>query len=134
MNILSKHDFKSSKEEITQSMLKFVFVASGLDLVSPTEAFATVRTISRLLAFGLSLVYKSRRHNIGWKFVRGWEPARNEVGPAIFNDSSPAALKSGRFRALPEAKAVGHGLEKVQEAREILKGGVSATKVVVTLV
>ena len=62
------------------------------------------------------------------------EPARNEVGLAIFNDFLPAALKSGQFRALPEAKVVGHGLEKVQKAMKILKGSVSATKVVVTLV
>ena len=64
----------------------------------------------------------------------GTAPARNEVGPAIYNEFLPVALMSGQFRALPEAQIVGHGLEKVQEARDTLEGGVCARKVVVTLV
>ncbi|KAJ9605297.1 hypothetical protein H2200_009954 [Cladophialophora chaetospira] len=134
MNILSKHDFKSTKNEGTHPARKFVSVVSGPDLVPPTERLATLRTISRFVAFGVSLLYKSWRHSIQWKFVLGTEPARNEVGPAIYNDFLPAALKSGQFRALPEAMVVGHGLEKVQEAMDVLKAGVSAKKVVVTLV
>lgn len=134
VDILSKHDFKSSKDEITQPARKFVSAVSGPELVSPEETLATVRTISRFLAFGVSLIYKTWRHNIGWKFVLGTNPAKNEVGKAMYNEYLPAALKSGQFEALPEAKVVGHGLEKVQEAMDILKGGVSARKLVVTLV
>ena len=134
VDILSKHDFKSSKDGITQPVRKFVSVVSGPELLSPDESLATLRTISRFLVFGVSLIYKSWRHNIGWKFVIGTAPARNEVGQAMYNDFLPAALKSGQFRALPEAKVVGHGLEKVQEAMDTLKGGVSARKIVVTLV
>ena len=134
IDILSKHDFKSSKDEVTQSVRKFVSVVSGPELLSPDESLATLRTISRFLTFGVSLIYNSWRHNIGWKFVIGTTPATNELGQAMYNQFLPAALKSGQFRALPEAKVVGHGLEKVQEAMDTLKGGVSARKVVITLV
>ena len=132
VDILGKHDFTSSKDN--KSMRKFVSVISGPDLSSPDESFATLRILSRFLVFGVSLIYKSWRHNIQWKFVLATELAENEVGPAMYKDFLPAALESGEFRALPEAQVVGHGLEKVQEAVDVLKGGVSAKKVVVTLV
>lgn len=128
MNILAQHNYKPGQGQ------KFVAVASGPELASPEESFALFRTISRFLALITSILYKSWRHGIKWKFILGSEPDRNEVGPAMYNDFLPAALKSGQFRALPEAQVVGHGLEKVQEAMDILKGGVSAKKIVVTLV
>ena len=134
VDILSKHDSGSGKDKTTLPARKFVSVVSGPDLPSPDVSLATLRTISRFLAFGVSLIYKTWRHNISWKFVIGTAPASNEVGPAMYNEFLPVALESGQFRALPEAKIVGHGLEKVQEAMDTLKGGVSARKMVVTLV
>jgi NADPH:quinone reductase-like Zn-dependent oxidoreductase len=130
MNILAKHDVDTSGEQIR----KFVAAASTPELASPDESFALLRTLSRFLAMGVSLSYKSWRHNIHWKFVNSAETSKNEVGPALYNDFLPAALANGQFRALPEAHVVGHGLEKLQEAINVLKGGVSAKKVVVTLV
>lgn len=133
IDILSKHNSKLEKSSTAKPMQKFVAVISGPELVSPDESFATIRTISRFLVFGVSLIYKSWRHKVGWKFVIGTSPAANEVGPAIYNEFVPQALQSGQFRALPEATVVGHGLDSVQKAMDILKGGVSAKKVVVTL-
>jgi hypothetical protein len=56
-----------------------------------------------------------------------------DVGNAIYRDYLPAALKSGEFKAKPEPKVVGHGLESIQSGFEVQKKGVSASKVVVTL-
>lgn len=134
IGVLSKHDFKSSKDKSTKPARKFVAVISGPEFPSPEQSFAMLRTIACFVRFAVALVYRAWRNNIGWKFVIGTMPAKDEVGPAMYNDFLPAALKSGQFRALPEAKVVGHGLERVQEAMDTLKQGVSAKKVVVTLV
>jgi NADPH:quinone reductase-like Zn-dependent oxidoreductase len=56
-----------------------------------------------------------------------------DVGNAIYRDFLPGALKSGQFKAKPDPKVAGHGLEKIQDGFEALKKGVSAVKVVVTL-
>ena len=45
----------------------------------------------------------------------------------------PAALASGSLQLKPDANVVGHGLDKIQDALDVLRKGVSAQKVVVTL-
>ncbi|GME41927.1 Oxidoreductase [Neofusicoccum parvum] len=63
----------------------------------------------------------------------GTSPKDTNVGPAIFQEFLPAALEDGRFIPAPEPLVVGEGLESVQKALDVLKEGVSAKKVVVTL-
>jgi hypothetical protein len=46
---------------------------------------------------------------------------------------NPAALAEGRFRAAPEPKVIGHGLESIQTALDAQRAGVSAQKLVVVL-
>lgn len=133
IDILSKHNLMSGKSQ-TQPPRKFVAVISGPELLSPSESLATIRTIFRFLVFGVSLIFQSWRHKIGWKFVLGTSPAANEVGPAIYNEFLPAALETGQFRALPEVMVAGHGLESIQKAMDTLREGVSAKKIVVSLV
>lgn len=55
------------------------------------------------------------------------------VGNAIYRDYLPAALRSGEFKAKPDPKVSGHGLESIQGGFAAQKKGVSASKVVVTL-
>lgn len=55
------------------------------------------------------------------------------VGKAIYEDFLPQALASGQIKPMPPAEIVGHGIEKVQEAGQKQKAGVSAKKIVVTL-
>jgi hypothetical protein len=57
----------------------------------------------------------------------------NEVGPAIFADFLPKALAKAQYRPAPVANVVGTGLEAIPGAIEKLKGGVSASKLVVTI-
>ncbi|MCJ1307099.1 hypothetical protein MMC25_000745 [Agyrium rufum] len=56
---------------------------------------------------------------------------QNEVGPAIWGKYIPAALADGSLKCKPEPFVVGQGLEKVQEAVDMMGKGVSAKKLVV---
>lgn len=55
------------------------------------------------------------------------------VGKTVFEDFLPGALEDGRFVPAPKAEVVGKGLENVQKAIDILRKGVSAKKLVVSL-
>jgi hypothetical protein len=79
------------------------------------------------------MAWKRWRRGVGWKFIFADTLVGNGVGEAIYANFLPEALESGRMVASPEAWVVGHGLDSVQEAFEILWQGVSARKVVVTL-
>lgn len=67
------------------------------------------------------------------KFVMGSDLRKNEVGEAVYGDFLEKALESGKYIAAPEPEIAGHGLEKIQDAYEVFKKGVSAKKIVVTL-
>ena len=71
--------------------------------------------------------------NIGTKFVFGSDLKDNEVGPAIWTDFLPEALREGAYVAAPDAEVVGKGLESVQSGLDLLGKGVSAKKYVVSL-
>lgn len=58
------------------------------------------------------------------------EPA---IGDAVWGSFLPSALESGQFKPVPAPKVVGKGLDKLQEAMNQHKQGVSASKLVVTL-
>lgn len=70
---------------------------------------------------------------LGFKFVFGNSLRENEVGPAIYGDFLPKALAEGWFVAKPDAEVVGHGLGDIQKGLDILKKGVSAKKIVISL-
>lgn len=63
------------------------------------------------------------------------EPLKGDtdLASAVFHDYLSEALKVGSFRAMPRAEVVGKGLGSAQDALDILKQGVSAQKIVVTL-
>lgn len=54
-----------------------------------------------------------------------------EVGDPIWREFVPKALESGRLLPRPEPFVVGTGLEAIQGGLDRLRGGVSATKLVV---
>jgi hypothetical protein len=66
------------------------------------------------------------------KMINGSDLVANEVGKAIYEDFLPKALEHKKFLPAPEPQVVGKGLERVQEAMDMSKRGVSA-KLVVTL-
>lgn len=57
----------------------------------------------------------------------------NEVGPAVWGDFLPGALKSGYLTPHPEPLVIGTGLESIQKGMNKNKEGVSAKKVVISL-
>ncbi|OJD32208.1 zinc-binding oxidoreductase [Diplodia corticola] len=67
------------------------------------------------------------------KWMWGSMSGKTEVGPAVFGTFLPKALEDGRFKCMPRPEVVGEGLESLQKACDVLKGGVSAKKIVVTL-
>ncbi|KAF2735973.1 GroES-like protein [Polyplosphaeria fusca] len=55
------------------------------------------------------------------------------VGEAVWGKYVPEALEKGVFKCAPEPTVIEGGLEKVQEATDLLKKGVSYGKIVVAL-
>jgi NADPH:quinone reductase-like Zn-dependent oxidoreductase len=55
------------------------------------------------------------------------------IADAVFVDFLPEALAQGKYRPAPQAEIVGHGLQSLQKGLDILRKGVSAKKLVVTL-
>ena len=70
---------------------------------------------------------------IGYKLVAGDELVDNGIGRAIYQDFLPVALQRGEFVAAPDPLIVGKGLEYVQAGLDMMRKGVSAKKVVVSL-
>ena len=56
-----------------------------------------------------------------------------DIGAWLFNDWLPQALADGSFKPEPSFQREGSSLQDVQHALDVLKAGVSAKKVIVTL-
>lgn len=97
--------------------------APGPRRVAAAQAGPAVRLAAR----------RARRRGVRVSGIWGGTLRDNEVGPAVYADFLPGALASGAYRAAPEAEVVGHGLERIPEALRLLRAGVSARKLVVTL-
>lgn len=94
--------------------------------------FATLQIIYHALTSMISIMVKSKLRGIKTSLVWG-SVAHSPVADAVYCEFLPEALANGKFRATPEALAVGEGLEMIQEALDIQKKGVSAKKIVVSL-
>ena len=105
----------------------------------PTLSIASRVTGSRRIATALPAplvrIQTLGRRRLGVRISSIWGGTLkdNEVGSGIYVDFLPAALASGAYRAAPPATVVGHGLEAIPNAIKQLRGGVSATKLVVTI-
>lgn len=99
----------------------------------PPKRFTTLVTIYGLLIGMISYWFKSKLRGIRMGFIFGDTLADNEIGPMIYDEYLGTALEQGSFVPAPEPQIVGHGLEHVQPALDLLKQGVSARKLVVTL-
>ena len=75
----------------------------------------------------------ARTHGIGVSAIWGGTPTHSSVGPAIFRDFLPEALRDGRFRPAPGPRLTGNRLQDLPVALDALRAGVSAVKLVVTL-
>ncbi|KAL9107099.1 MAG: hypothetical protein Q9227_007965 [Pyrenula ochraceoflavens] len=88
---------------------------------------------ARLVLGLLHVWFKARIGGVKISSIFASEIHADGVGKAVFEDFLPEALAERRFVAAPEPRVVGEGLQCIQEAMEIQKKGVSASKIVVTL-
>ncbi|MEU6431174.1 zinc-binding alcohol dehydrogenase family protein [Microbispora sp. NPDC046973] len=114
-------------------------LAIGSGSLAPAVAIASRTTGGRRVASAqpgwLVRLRSSRARRLGVRVSGIWGGTLkdNEVGPAIYAGFLPAALATGAYRAAPDATVVGHGLARIPDALRRLRGGISATKLVVTV-
>lgn len=114
---------------------RFVSMASTpVSFAGLGDGAGLLGTLARIGTRSVALQVRARRYGIGTKFVFGSSLKSDEVARAVYADFLPAALAEGRYRAVPEPLTVGTGLAAVQDALEVQRRGVSARKVVVSLV
>jgi NADPH:quinone reductase-like Zn-dependent oxidoreductase len=112
---------------------KFVAMATYPAPVTPPKRFVIPQTIYHFGSWMIAMTAKSKLMGIGFKFIMGTDLAHNEVGKAVFVDFLGEALEKGMYQCKPDPMVAGHGLEKLQDALDAQKKGVSAKKVVLTL-
>ncbi|KAL0933795.1 zinc-binding dehydrogenase family superfamily [Colletotrichum truncatum] len=114
--------------------LKFVAQASVAGKGKPpSSAKDIVSAIWSVVCESFVVLIKSKLNGVQTKFIWGSDVMVNNVGKAIYRDYLPVALEEGKYIAAPKPRVVGRGLECVQDGFDILMGGVSATKIVVSL-
>lgn len=111
---------------------------AGLDRESYSSIVETCAEVVRscpgkkVVAMTMAPSWGPSHEGVQCRFVgplRGSE----KLALSIFQEFLPGAFSTGAFKPAPEPHIVGHGLEAIQEAMEILRAGVSAKKVVVTM-
>jgi NADPH:quinone reductase-like Zn-dependent oxidoreductase len=112
---------------------KFIAMSSYPNPDPLPTRFVPPTFILHYVSWSISTWFKSKVRFIGYKFIWGGTLMNNGVGKAIYEDFLPKALAEGVYIAAPDPLVAGKGLEHLQTALELLKKGVSAKKVVVTL-
>lgn len=150
--IASKHNYAVCKSagavdvldyrdpSIVDSIVTAVKTAGGtfigvMDCMSTPETLQyTIPILERFgggeLVFLLPDVNPEVPENVKVHHVLGRD---HDVTIPFWRNYLTSALEDGRLKCLPEAYVVGNGLEAIQEGMEVLKKGVSARKVVVSL-
>jgi hypothetical protein len=112
---------------------KFIAMASYPVPSPPPKTFVLLKIISYWVSRSILYWVRSKVRGIGYKLVVGDELVDNGIGRAIYRDFLPVALQRGTFVAAPDPLVVGKGLEYVQEGLDLMRKGVSAKKIVVSL-
>lgn len=115
---------------------RFVALAGGSrrDPATMEGVFIVPRLMFNMISLMIRFALRKILTGIEVKFVMVKEVATpNSCVARIFLDFLGPALATGQFVPAPEAQVVGRGLDKIQEAMEIQKKGVSAKKIVVSL-
>jgi NADPH:quinone reductase-like Zn-dependent oxidoreductase len=97
------------------------------------ERFVLPTNIFYYLTGATSIWVKAKARGIRWKFIFGTTLLWNGVGKAVYEDFLPGALAEGKYIAAPDPQVVGKGLENIQPAIDVMRKGLSAKKLVVTL-
>ncbi|MCJ1381951.1 hypothetical protein MMC17_005063 [Xylographa soralifera] len=115
-------------------------MASQSEFVGIFDAISTPETYARNLAIleklgggHLACVHPPPADDIPSNVKTGMIFAVNDVATPVYRDFVTPALQSGQLKCLPPPTVVGKGLEHVNDALQMCKAGVSATKLVVEL-
>lgn len=105
---------------------------SGPPLVETCAAIVSSCPGKKFVAMTMAPTWGPSIEGVELKFV---EQLRGDLGlaSAVLHGYLPEALNKGSFKALPDPEVVGHGLNAIQGAMDVLKKGVSRKKIVVTL-
>ncbi|KAL8833554.1 MAG: hypothetical protein Q9170_004209 [Blastenia crenularia] len=112
---------------------KTIAMATYPPMVLPPRRFALPQTIFNFLSWSIKHWISSKLNGIQSRFIWGGSLVNDGIGKAIYEDFLPEALARESFVAAPAPQVVGRGLDYIQQAFDIQKKGVSATKVVVSL-
>lgn len=114
---------------------KFVSIVTAAATLDKDSASVSgfVKGLPRSAAAMTALAVRTRHRRVTTSSVFGTTLLNNEVCQVIYRDFLPAALADGRYQVAPAARVVGQGLEAIDDALNLQKNGVSATKIVVTL-
>lgn len=89
--------------------------------------------LPRLAVGFLALAIRARLRGVTVRSIWGTALMKGSLGEKIFNDFLGSALASRRFVPAPEPLVAGHCLDEIPQALALLRRGVSANKVVVSL-
>jgi NADPH:quinone reductase-like Zn-dependent oxidoreductase len=112
---------------------KFIAMATYPMPEKPPTHFPVLQTALSFISWNTTWFFRGLLGGVKSKFIFGTSLAFNDIGKAMWEDFLPTALAEGRFVPKPDVLKVEGGLEMVQEALEIQKKGVSAKKVVLSL-
>lgn len=125
--VMQKHDPKLTR--------KFIAVAGAIIPAEKLTTFVGKGTFLMSMIGGM-IMLSSKQWTTGVKakiiMVDGLIDSESVVSK-IYREFLPKALEDGRFIAAPPAVVVGHGLDKIQDALDTQRKGVSGRKLVVTL-
>ena len=106
----------------------------SIDDAPLTNQFVWKLTHLPRLAVGfIGLAIRARLKGVTTRSIWGTALMKGTLGKTIFNDFLGPALASGRLVPAPKPLVAGHSLEAIPQALALLRRGVSARKVVVSL-
>jgi NADPH:quinone reductase-like Zn-dependent oxidoreductase len=97
------------------------------------QFFWKLTHLPRLATGFLGLAIRAKLKGVTTPSIWGTALMKGTLGRAIFQDFLGAALASGRIIPAPQPIVAGHSLEAIPQALALLRQGVSASKVVVSL-
>lgn len=112
---------------------KFISMVSYPAPPTPPKRLVLLQNIYYFISWTVAAFFKTKARGIGYKFVFGDTLVGNGVGKIVYQDFLPKALAEGKFVAAPEPYVIGKGLEHIQTGMDLVKKGVSAKKVVISL-
>lgn len=134
IKVLRRHELDGKKKGGIQTR-KFVANAGGMPAVDDMGSYwGMAKMVGTMLWAQLRISVMGWWNGVQVRFIDTKESADPDgVSAHLFEEFLPDALKEGLYVPTPEPWIFGKGLEKIQEALDRQRKGVSRQKIVVTL-